>query len=187
MHAYVIAAVWGFAEATLFFIVPDVWLTTVALRSPRRAVVASIVAALGAAAGGALMLAWATANPSHVLAAVEAVPAVSEEMIAQAHSDLQAHGLIAVLAGAFSGIPYKVFTAQVLRTSISPAAFLLFSVPARLARFILVSIAVAGIDRLWFQEWTLERKTRLLLAGWFAFYGIYFALSAQRPGALYGS
>ena len=32
----VIAFIWGFAEATVFFIIPDVWLTAVTLKADRR-------------------------------------------------------------------------------------------------------------------------------------------------------
>jgi hypothetical protein len=50
-----IAALWGLAEATLFFIVPDVWLTLITVWSPRKALIACLFALLGALAGGALM------------------------------------------------------------------------------------------------------------------------------------
>lgn len=173
MIAYVVAFLWGIAEATLFFIVPDVWLSLVALRGARRAVAASLVTALGAVIGGGIMLAWATLEPQQALAAVEQVPAISQAMVADVYVRLQQQGLIAVLLGAFRGVPYKIFSVQIPRTTISPTAFLLFSVPARLARFVLVSIVVAGLDSLWFRTWSVARKQRLLLAGWVLFYLLY--------------
>ena len=42
------AALWGVAEATLFFVVPDVLVGWIALRGPRR----TLVVWLGATAGG---------------------------------------------------------------------------------------------------------------------------------------
>ena len=45
------AAVWGFAEATLFFIVPDVLLSWIALHAPRKALVACLWAVVGAPSG----------------------------------------------------------------------------------------------------------------------------------------
>ncbi len=41
------AAAWGFAEATLFFLAPDVYLTRIALRDWRGALLASLAAAAG--------------------------------------------------------------------------------------------------------------------------------------------
>jgi membrane protein YqaA with SNARE-associated domain len=50
------AALWGFAEATLFFIVPDVLLSIIAVRRGRRpAWIAMAWTIAGAIAGGALM------------------------------------------------------------------------------------------------------------------------------------
>ena len=48
----ILAALWGFAESTLFFIVPDVLLTWLALSLPRRALRACYWALGGALAGG---------------------------------------------------------------------------------------------------------------------------------------
>ena len=54
-----IAGIWGFAEATLFFIVPDVWLTLIAVRRGLVPALAACGWALaGALAGGLAMYAW---------------------------------------------------------------------------------------------------------------------------------
>ncbi|GEM_PF-3959884 len=47
-----VALAWGFAEATLFFIVPDVWLTLVARERLRTGLIASLYSLAGALAGG---------------------------------------------------------------------------------------------------------------------------------------
>src|SRR5437868_1692315 len=57
------ALAWGYAEATLFFLVPDVLLSWVALRDPRAAGVACFWALAGALLGGATMYAWGAADP----------------------------------------------------------------------------------------------------------------------------
>lgn len=46
------SAFWGFAEATLFFVVPDVLLSAIALRDQLTAVRASFAAVLAAMIGG---------------------------------------------------------------------------------------------------------------------------------------
>ena len=53
----VLAAVWGFSEATLFFIVPDVIVGLIALHHPRKALWAGGAAVAGACVGGALLYA----------------------------------------------------------------------------------------------------------------------------------
>jgi membrane protein YqaA with SNARE-associated domain len=57
--APLIAFIWGLAEATLFFIVPDVYLGFVALFDWRRALRALAAPIAGAVLGGALMYALA--------------------------------------------------------------------------------------------------------------------------------
>src|SRR5436190_634460 len=56
------AVAWGFAEATLFFIVPDVLITLIALFSFKKSALAMLLATLGAVVGGALMFQWALAS-----------------------------------------------------------------------------------------------------------------------------
>lgn len=56
-----IAALWGIAEATVFFIVPDVWISFVAARRDWKAgVLAACLACTGALIGGAIMYLWAS-------------------------------------------------------------------------------------------------------------------------------
>src|SRR5258706_1708194 len=50
--------VWGLAESSFFFFVPDVGLTFLALRNYRAALRATLAALAGALIGGALMYAW---------------------------------------------------------------------------------------------------------------------------------
>ena len=50
--ANALAAIWGAAEATLFFIVPDVFLSWLALSDRRQALIACLYALLGALVGG---------------------------------------------------------------------------------------------------------------------------------------
>src|SRR5690625_7700166 len=48
-----VAAAWGSAEALVFFIVPDVWTSWLALHNPRRGITTTLSALAGAPAGGA--------------------------------------------------------------------------------------------------------------------------------------
>ena len=104
-----LAALWGFAEATLFFIVPDVLLTFIAIRHGwRQAAMASLAAAAGATIGGALMYAWAASDPASARGAIDFVPAISAALLERAKDALARDGLAAMFIGAFTGAPYKV-------------------------------------------------------------------------------
>jgi hypothetical protein len=76
------AALWGFAEATLFFLVPDVLLTGIAMRKGLRvALLASLAAAAAATAGGLIMYRWAAADAAGARQVIDLLPAVSPAQI----------------------------------------------------------------------------------------------------------
>ena len=58
-----IAAAWGIAEATFFFIVPDVLLSWYAIQSYKKGIFGCVFAMLGALLGGALVWWWRNARP----------------------------------------------------------------------------------------------------------------------------
>src|SRR5262245_51659145 len=91
-------AFWGFAEATLFFIVPDVAISIVAVLHGRRpALRAAIAAAVGALAGVALLYGWGAKDPDAARALVLRVPAIPPGMVARMEADLAAEGPLAVI------------------------------------------------------------------------------------------
>ena len=59
----VLVFLWGFAEGTLFFILPDVPLSFVALFLPRRALLHMAAIVAGAVLAGAVMFTWADHSP----------------------------------------------------------------------------------------------------------------------------
>lgn len=175
---HVIAALWGAAEATFLPIVPDVWLTRVAMRSRRRAYWASMSALGGALAGGALTYLWARrTDPATSRAALRSLPAISKHMIDRCDADVQRLGNRAMLTGPLRGVPYKLYgrAAGVQRSS--PAGFLAWSVPARTPRFLLVSGATIGISSAVENRLGPDRAGRLTTPGhalfWVAFYAWY--------------
>ena len=67
-----IALAWGFAEATLFFIVVDVLITYVTVYfGMRRGVETVFFATIGAVAGGAAMYHWGGDDPAGMVAALD--------------------------------------------------------------------------------------------------------------------
>ena len=175
-HAAGVAAAWGFAEATLFFIVPDVWLSLVAARSIRAGLRACAWALAGALAGGALMYGAAAAAPEAVRGAVRRVPAISAPMVEAVRSQLASRGLGAVLVGPAQGRPYKIYASEWGASRRGLGGFLAVSVPARLVRFLLSVVAAAALARL-LAPWTRRRaapERAVLLTLWSIFYLMYF-------------
>jgi len=157
-----------------FFIVPDVWLSLLARKSLRHALVASLYALAGALYGGILVYLWASHDPATVTALIEKVPAISSGMIDEVRADLEQQGAWAIVTGPLQGIPYKTFASQAPEAGIPLASLLAYSIPARLLRFFAVTLlCYAGVRLLerWFSP---SLVLRALLTCWIAFYGFYF-------------
>ena len=171
-----VGAAWGFAEATLFFIVPDVWLGFVALFAPRRmlATVAAIVA--GAAAGAACLYLATLVFGDSVTDIILALPASTEADFEQARARLADDGASAVLAA--------VAEARAVKLSIHAAALdgfglvnvVFYTALNRLARLLLLGAVLAAIG--WAGRPVVARwpraVTALYVLVWAAFYGFYF-------------
>ena len=165
---------WGLAEATLFFIVPDVLLSAVALTSVRRALVVSMWALAGALVGGALMWAFGRTYPMTATSLLVVLPAIDAAMVADVSEQLSASGLPALFAGPVTGTPYKIYAVQAGQLGIGLVEFLLVSIPARMLRFVAVVLAVGGVSRL-LQCWLgLRMRCVVLALSWTAFYAWYF-------------
>lgn len=173
MGVNAIAALWGLAEATLFFIVPDVWLTVIAAWSPRRACIACVFVLVGALAGGALMYGWGAVDPETVLTTLDYIPAIHPAMLSRVADELQQFGLLAPFLGPSQGVPYKIYAAQASRQGIGFASFLLVSIPARMIRFVLVTSIACVVTQKLCAAWTPRRRILLLGSGWVAFYTWY--------------
>ncbi len=174
------AFLWGLAEASFFFLVPDILLSfVVQRRGMRPAIDAACFAVAGACLGGVLMWHVGREHPEGVRAFLDGVPAISAEMIAQAGESLRDDFAATLFAGAFSGVPYKVFAAVAPTAGIGWPELMLLSVPARACRFLVVIMIVAAADRI-AANWLAERgRTRLLLAGWTAFYVMFWLAMAN--------
>lgn len=135
---------WGAAEASFFFLVPDILLSLVALTAPRRVWGHLAAAMAGALLVGALMYQWSVNTPS-ARTSVAAVPRVSTSMFDQADKDLRTHGAWGAVFGPARGIPYKVYAVQAPRHAITLAAFVAASVPARLWRMLATVAVFAAI------------------------------------------
>jgi hypothetical protein len=157
---------WALAEATFFFLVPDVYLTVVALRSLRAGLKAAAAALAGALIGGSLMYFWGLYSPHMALVFLSHIPGIHDPLIARAGTQLEGRGLVAMLLGPLQGMPYKIYAVQWGVLHGSWGAFLLVSVPARGGRFLL-SVLVPFALRRFARPW-------ILACAWTAFYAYYF-------------
>jgi membrane protein YqaA with SNARE-associated domain len=177
MRERIVALLWGFAEATVFFFVPDVYLTFVALRDPRLALVCCVWALAGALAGGSLMYLWGAHDPAQVAAVLDWVPAISPAAIARVRGELETMGLPAVVLAPLSGTPYKIYAAEAGAVGLGLGRLLLITVPARLVRFALVTVVAAALVRLPpLRSWSPRALRRTHLLVWAVFYAVYYAL-----------
>jgi membrane protein YqaA with SNARE-associated domain len=169
-----LTAVWGFAEATLFFIVPDVVVTFIALRRGFRAGwIAGAWAALAAVLGGIVIYVWAARDPATVERVLDLVPAISINQIGRAKAETGADWIMALMRGAFIGNPYKLYAAASGEQAVPLLAFLPMSFVARILRFLLagtaaravaVALARIGMARLQVPAWAIF---------WIMFYAWY--------------
>jgi membrane protein YqaA with SNARE-associated domain len=170
--------IWGFAEATAFFIVPDVYLGLVTLLNWRRGMGAVLAAVTGALAGGTLMYFVAQADPQGVIDFLGQIPLISSDMIKATGERLRSGGLMGMLNDPLRGVPFKVYAAQAGTLGLPILSFLLMTIPARLARFLpaVLVCSAFGVRARTF----VEERTHLMLLGytavWTVIYLAYFLL-----------
>ena len=178
------AAAWGFAEATFFFVVPDVWTSRVGLRNPKRALGTTVAALGGAMAGGAVTYAWARHTPGSVSrAALSRIPGITEGMISEVEGEVADSGHASLMRGPTRGVPYKIYarTSGLQRASL--LNFLAWSVPGRLIRFLLVTLVVSGIAagaRRLFPRIPEKLITGIFWGCWTAFYAWFIPTVTRR-------
>jgi len=177
-QANVFAALWGIAEATIFFIVPDVLLSWLALRSYKRALVACVWALGGALVGGCVVWFVGLGNPEPVRTLFASLPAINEAMIANVGQQLDESGLSALFVGPMIGTPYKIYTLEAATSGFSLALFLLVSIPARLMRFLLVTLVAGAVSQVLQRRLNMRVVQGLHAVLWIAFYAWYFSVMA---------
>jgi membrane protein YqaA with SNARE-associated domain len=174
--AQILAFVWGFAEATLFFIVPDVLLTAIGCRSLRASMQAAGFAICGALLGGVVMYFSGYGSPESVRSVLIHIPAIHPQLLERVQSQLSEHGLGAVFFGPTVGIPYKIYAAEWGVRDGSLVTFLLVSIPARGVRFLFSALVANSAARLLVPLTKQRANVELAVVGvfWIGFYAFYF-------------
>ena len=173
------AYAWGFAEATLFFTVPDVLLTFAVVKIGWRKALRLLVLVLtGALIGGAAMYGLASINTETARATVDSVPLISREMIERGAQEMRGDWLREMIVGAMTGTPYKVYAIEAPGAGIPLSTFLLGSFFARSVRWLLTlafaALVVAGLRRAGL-AWI---AVPLWAVMWIAFYIFYYIVAS---------
>jgi membrane protein YqaA with SNARE-associated domain len=172
-----VGLVWGFAEATVFFIVPDVLLGAVALFAPRAAPRLLAFTLAGALAGGALTYGVASElGPSRSEAVLDGIPTVKDTAIHRVEREMRDDGPRSIVYGPLRmGTPFKLYARAAAVEKEAFSSFFLWSIPGRLERMLpvtLVAVLVGFLGRGW-----IARRPRAVLASygalWLAVYVVY--------------
>ena len=172
------AALWGVAEATVFFVVPDVLITYAAVRWNFRAgLKLSLATALAAAAGGAVLWWWGAVDANAARAAMLRVPAIGPDLLEKARAGMAgANWPLNLTMGALSGTPYKLYAVEAGARGIDALLFVALSIPARLVRFVLTA-ALAVTGHALFKHLGIERwSMRVLALAWIIVYATYWII-----------
>ncbi|MCB2063882.1 MAG: hypothetical protein KDE25_10590 [Novosphingobium sp.] len=182
MAGMIVVALWAFAEAIVLFIVADVPISALALRHGWKAGWrAAGLAAVCAAFGGLLVIAWARTDPAGARETIAALPGISSELTTQAADDFRSGGWLAMLAGSFSGTPYKLYALAAESDGSGLPGFFVTSIFARLPRFLLVAAvfsATGSAIRHRLPSWLIAV---LFALGWSLFYAWYFMQLGALP------
>lgn len=171
------AFAWGFAEATFFFIVPDLVMTAAVLALGfRPALRLAVAAATGAVLGGLIMWGWGAGDIAAARAFLLSVPLLGEDLLARVQAEMGAGWPVKLTLGAISGAPYKIYAAEAGAASIHPLVFAIVSFAARMARFAL-AIAITALGRALAVRLGLGRLAPYGLAlAWIAIYAVYASI-----------
>lgn len=174
----VASAAWGFAEATLFFFVPDVAVGATGLIRPRRALAAAAAAVGGALIGGTILYLVTGAVGTEMRSVMDAVPSIRPSMLEEARLGLLEQGGFAMFLGPFQSIPYKLYVTEWTLMGGSLPSLIAWTLPARAVRILPFGLLMAGVGIL------LRRRLQarpgpwlaLYLASWVAFYAVYWII-----------
>ena len=175
-----LAAAWGAAEATLFFFVPDVLLSRVALTRRRVAMLACAWATAGAVAGGMLIWFCGLSNPEPGREFFEFIPGISRGMILDVQRQLGELGVAAIFVGPAIGTPYKVYALEAAGRDVGLLVFALVSIPARIMRFIAVAYLASLASNQLQKICSLRVVYALHIVLWILFYTWYFQAMSER-------
>lgn len=181
-RAELIGFLWGVAEASLFFVVPDVWTGWIAIVAPRRAISVFLVTTLGAVLGALLLFLVAPWATDTLVAWFALVPGLLPGDLATAREQLATQGIVAFTASPLGGIPLKLYAFGAGLDGVGALPLVVGVVLNRLVRvggFTLLMGIAGALGR------PLVRRRPgfvavVYVAGWCLFYGTFWIV--RSPG-----
>jgi hypothetical protein len=122
---------------------------------------------------------WGASDLAGASRVIENVPDVNPDMLARVRAELSELGGLATFLGPLTGTPYKVYAIQAAHSGVDLWSFLFISIPARLYRFLIVTILCHYVLKV---PGKLGMKTDplvFLMAGWVIFYLHFFYLRSH--------
>lgn len=169
------AALWGIAEASLFFVVPDVLITFVVMRfGLRQGLLLCVVAAVFAAVTGYGMWLWGSHDAESARHAMLMVPAVGPDLLARAQDEIATGWPQHLVTGAMTGLPYKLYAVEAGARGINPLLFIPMSFIARLSRFVLTAVSAAIGREIVTRFGRPDGRYVLWALAWIGTYGFYW-------------
>lgn len=170
-----ISFIWGLAEATFFFLVPDIWLSRIAITNPREAYINVIIASAGAVLGGFIMYFVGLYAFEQVHQLLPLIPAIHSTMVENVGIQLQHENpLYAMQKGSVTGIPYKIYALWAGHLEMSIIMFISITTIVRSVRFTLVTILAHGTRLVLKNRINARSILRLHIFLWIVFYIFYF-------------
>ena len=175
---YFSAFIWGLAEASVFFIVPDVLISFAVLKLGwRKSLSLIFFATFGALLGVSIMYLWAKESPIAANYILNIMPGISEEMLDKFRIELTNEPLmIALLRAGLSGVPIKIAATFLPTIGIPLSYFIINAAVARLFRFFISYLITVVFFK---ASNSLRESTRylILLVFWIVFYSVYFCIN----------
>lgn len=130
----VVAFIWGFSEATIFFIIPDVYITFVLLFSIRAGFTAIVWSIIGSIFGG-ICIYLLHMFSFNFLSVLLMIPGITLVMIKHAMKIFEGNNFPGFSSVPFSGIPYKIYAYSASYYEMPFYLFIVWTIVARIIRY----------------------------------------------------
>jgi membrane protein YqaA with SNARE-associated domain len=176
--ALIVAFIWGLAEASIFFVVPDVIISFIALKyGARAALLASLLAVVGAMAGGSIIYFLGQADLEGLQKLFDQLPAIGPEVIGRAHHEIwSGSGALTLLLGSITGVPFKLYASEAGAFNMPLWYFMLLTPLVRMPRFLMAGQITALIVKV-APARLLRHKYKILASFWLVFYALFWSLA----------
>lgn len=172
-----LAFIWGFSEATFFFIIPDILFSGLAINHVKKAAVTLIYAVFGALIGGTLLYFLPYFIDASLLKKyLISLPFLSEAMVETIDKGMAFQPYQTLFTSGFIGIPYKVYAVFSGLHQLNFFLFLGISLIMRFFRFS-TTLLITFIGSFLLKRYV---SLRIVYVVWLSlvilFYGSYFII-----------